>query len=445
MISAPGIGSGLDVGAIVDQLMAVERRPLNQLEADKQDLQAQLSTLGQLKSSLSTFQSTLANLKTLDAFEVYKAESSDETAFTVTAHSNAAPGFSAIQVISLAEAHKMGSVSIADTDSTTLGAAGDQITLTVDGSPFTVSAGGMTLSELRDAINDAADNSGVSATIISENDSSHRLVLTSTETGNANAMSLSFTGSLGTALGLADINDAAQLDAEIQVDGLYTVTRSSNTIDDAISGLTLNLVGESTVPAQLTVSRDVESVKASVQAFVDGFNELRTTMKDMYGNDSALDSTLRSIESRVRSAFNTPPSTLSGDYSYLAEVGVSFLRDGSLSLDSADLEAAIAGDFAGLAELFANDAQGYLFRLDSVIEEFVVFDGQLDVRKDSLDDRINSVDDRIFEMEFRLQLREQTLLDQFNALDSLMGQLQGTSAFLTQQLAALPTIQTGDN
>ena len=339
----------------------------------------------------------------------------------------------------------MGSVSIADTDSTALGGAGDQITLTVNGNPFAVNAGGMTLSELRDAINDAPDNSGVSATIISENDTSHRLVLTSTETGNANAMSLSFTGSLGTALGLADINDPAQLDAEIQVDGLYTVTRSSNTIDDAISGLTLNLVGESAVPAQLTVSRNVESVNASVQAFVDGFNELRTTMKDMYGKDSALDSTLRSIESRMRSAFNTPPSGLNGDFSYLAEVGVSFLRDGSLSLDSADLEAAIAGDFAGVAELFANDDQGYLFRLDSVIEEFVVFDGQLDVRKDSLNDRINSVDNRIFEMEFRLQLREQTLLDQFNALDSLMGQLQGTSAFLTQQLAALPTIQTGDN
>ena len=339
----------------------------------------------------------------------------------------------------------MGSVSIADTDSTALGGAGDQITLTVNGNPFAVNAGGMTLSELRDAINDAPDNSGVSATIISENDTSHRLVLTSTETGNANAMSLSFTGSLGTALGLADINDPAQLDAEIQVDGLYTVTRSSNTIDDAISGLTLNLVGESAVPAQLTVSRNVESVNASVQAFVDGFNELRSTMKDMYGKDSALDSTLRSIESRMRSAFNTPPSGLNGDFSYLAEVGVSFLRDGSLSLDSADLEAAIAGDFAGVAELFANDDQGYLFRLDSVIEEFVVFDGQLDVRKESLNDRINSVDNRIFEMEFRLQLREQTLLDQFNALDSLMGQLQGTSAFLTQQLAALPTIQTGDN
>jgi flagellar hook-associated protein 2 len=442
MISAPGIGSGLDVGAIVDQLMAIERRPLDQLEAGKQNLQTQLSTLGQLKSSLATFQSALSDLKTLDAFEVYQAESSDETAFTVTANSDAAIGFSDIEVIRLAEAHKMGSLAIADTDTTTLGGAGDAINLTVDGNAFTVNAGGMTLSEIRDAINDAPDNSGVSASIISENDGSHHLVLSAIETGIDNAMNLSFTGTLGTSLGVTDINDPAVLDSEIKVDGLYTITRSSNSIDDAITGLTLKLVGETTGVAQLTVSRDIDSVKESAQTFVDTFNELRTTMKNMSGDDSALDSTLRSIESRMRSVFNTPPGGLNGSFNYLTEVGVSFLRDGSLSLDSADLEAAIAGNFADVAELFAHDDQGYLFRLDAAIENFVAFDGQLDTREDSLNDRINAADDRIFEMEFRLGLREKTLLDQFNALDTLMGTLQGTSDFLTQQLAALPTIQT---
>ena len=211
MISAPGIGSGLDVQSIVDQLMAIERQPLNRLETDKKDLEGQLSTLGQLKSALTTFQAALSDLKTVDAFEVYKAESADETAFTATANSNAAVGVNDIQVLALAQAHKMGSVAIADTDTTTLGGAGDLITLTVNGNAFTVDAGGKTLSEIRDAINDAPDNTGVSASIISENNGSHRLVLTSRETGNANAMSLSFSGTLGTSLGMADINDPARL------------------------------------------------------------------------------------------------------------------------------------------------------------------------------------------------------------------------------------------
>ncbi|HHJ17644.1 MAG TPA: hypothetical protein ENJ80_13190 [Gammaproteobacteria bacterium] len=445
MLSSPGIGSGLDVNGIVDQLMAIERRPLNRLEADKRDFEAQLSSIGQLKSSLSTFQDTLDNLKTLDAFEVYTAASSNEAAFTATTDSNAAVGTSTIQVNKLALAHKMGSVAIADTETTTLGGAGDQITLTVAGNAFTVNGGGLTLSQLRDAINDAPDNTGVSATIITENTGSNRLVLTSTSTGNVNAMSLSFTGSLGTALGLTDITDPTQLDSEVVLDGLYTITRPGNTIDDAISGVTLNLTGVSTAPAGLSITRDIDAVKTSVQAFVDGFNELRATMKGMSGSDSVLDSTLRSIESQMRSVFNTAPAGLTTGFTYLTEVGVTFQRDGTLALEADDLEAAIASDFAGFADIFANDSEGYLFRLDSAIENFVTFDGLLDTRKNSLTSSVRSVEDRIFEMEFRLGLREQSLLDQFQALDSLMGQLQGTSDFLTQQLATLPTISTGRN
>jgi len=252
VISAPGVGSGLDVGSIVDQLMAIERRPLNRLESSKQDLQVQLSAFGTLKSSLASFQTALSDLKTLNAFEVYKADSADETAFTATADSTAATGFTDIQVVSLAEAHKMGSLAIADTDTTTLGGAGDQATFTVNGNAFTVNGGGMTLSQLRDAINGAPDNTGVSATIISENSGSNRLVLTARETGNVNAIGLSFTGSLGTDLGLTDNNDPLQLDSQLLVDGLYTITRSSNTISDAISGITLNLKGETTAAVQLS-------------------------------------------------------------------------------------------------------------------------------------------------------------------------------------------------
>jgi flagellar hook-associated protein 2 len=446
MISAPGVGSGLDVNSIVSQLMTIERLPLNRLESDKKGLEAQLSAFGQLKSALSTFQSALDDLKTLDAFEVYKAESSDETSFTATANSSAATGANDIQVTRLAAAHKMGSVAIPDTDTTALGGAGDQVTFTVNGESFTVDGGGMTLSELRDAINDATDNVGVSATIISENTSSHRLVLTSTETGNDNAMGLSFTGSLGSDLGLTDINNPLQLDSEIVVDGLYTITRSGNSIDDAIAGVTINLVGEST-SGTLNVSRDVESVKESVQAFVDAFNALKTTFDTLSGEgkDLEADSTLRSIENQIQSIFNTTPTGLTGSFSYLSEVGVAFQRDGSLSLDSADLESAITSDFSGLAELFANDDQGYLFRLDSLIDGFVQADGLIDTREDGLNGRIDTTEQRISDMEYRLELVEKRLLDQFTALDTLMSQLQGTSTFLSQQLAALPLAQANSN
>lgn len=443
MISAPGVGSGLDVNSIVNQLMEIERQPLNRLESSKRDLEVQLSAFGQLNSALTTFQSALSDLKTVNAFEVYKAVSSDEAAFTATADSSAAPGFNDIQVVSLAEAHKMGSQAIADTDSTTLGRVGNKMTFTVDGNAFTVDGGGMTLSQLRDAINDAADNTGVSATIISENSGSNRLVLTSAETGNANEINLSVTGRLRSDLDLGDINDPAQLDAELLVDGLYTITRSSNTISDAISGITLNLLAETSSDVQLKVSRDTGSVTESVQAFVDAFNALKTTIDSLSGegNDLEADNTLRNIENQIQAVFNTPPSGPSGGFTYLPEVGVSFQRDGKLSLDSGALQNAIDTDFAGMAELFASDDQGYLFRVDTLISNIVQADGLIDIRQDGLNSRIDRVDQRISDMEYRLDLRQQRLLNQFSTLDALMGQLQGTSAFLSQQLATLPNLQ----
>ncbi len=442
MISAPGVGSGLDVSSIVNQLMSIERIPLRRMEASQKDLETQLSAFGQLKSALSTFQTAFKDLKTVSSFEIYKATSSNELAFTATADSTAAVGFNSIQVVSLAAAHKMGSVAIADTNTTTLGGAGDQMTFTVNGNAFTVAAGGLTLSGIRNVINDALDNTGVSASIITETTGSNRLVLTSTQTGNANAIGISSTGTIGTDLGLTDINTPTQLDSELLVDGLYTVTRSSNIISDAISGVTLTLLSTTTTSDQLTISRDVDAVKTSAQSFVDSFNEVNTLFDKLSGkgNDLEADNTLRSIENQIRGVFNTPPSGLTGSFTYLSEVGVSFQRNGTLSLDPIALEKAVNADFSGLADVFANDNQGYLFRLDSLITNFVQTNGLIKVREDGINSRIDTTKQNILDMQSRLDIREQGLLKQFNTLDALMGQLNGTSAFLTQQLASLPKI-----
>jgi flagellar hook-associated protein 2 len=261
MISAPGVGSGLDVNSIVSQLMAVERQPLNRLEADKRGLQAQLSAFGKLKSGLSTFQSAMSGLKSLDAFKLFTATSSDEAAFTATADSNAAISTNSIDVVQLAVADKRASQAIADTGTTTLGGSGDQMTITVNGNAFVVDGGGMTLSQLRDAINSDPNNVGVSASIISETSTSNRLVLTSNETGTTNSISTTFTGTLGTDLGLTQITPPK--DAQITIDNTFTVTRSSNVISDALSGVTLTLKAQTAATATLSVDRDLEGIKTN--------------------------------------------------------------------------------------------------------------------------------------------------------------------------------------
>lgn len=415
--------------------MALERRPLQILQQSKSNLDAQLSAYGRFRSALSSFQTALKDLKSVDAFKVYSANSSNTDALTATADADAAIGTLDVQINRLAQAHKQGSQAIADTGTTTLGGAGDQMTITVDGTDTVLDLGGMTLSQIRTAINEA--DAGVTATIISENASSHRLVLTSTETGSAKAMSLSFSGTLGTDLGMATINDVgslAELDAEIVVDNLYTITRGSNTINDAIDGLTLTLKAETASAATLTMARDTEAVAESVQKFVDAYNALRSTITSLRGKELKSDSTLRSVEAQIQAIFNTPPDGLGGNFSHLSQIGASIQKDGTMKLDKTALTDAIATDFDGVAQLFANDDQGYMYRLDAAVTGLLQSDGLLDGREDGIKERQKSVESRIDNMQYRLQLVEKRYRAQFAALDTMLGQMQGTSQFLQQQL-----------
>jgi flagellar hook-associated protein 2 len=435
MLSAAGVGSGLDIEGIINQLMVLERRPLNALEDRKDEYNAELSAVGRLKSVVSSFQSAMKDLKTTDAFEVYTASSDDEDVFTVTANSAASVGTLDIQVTNMAEAHKMGSVVFADTDTTVVGGAGDQVTLSIGTTSFTVDVSGMTLGDIRNAINDATDNVGVSAVIVNETDTEHYLVLTSDNTGIANTVGLSFTGGVGTTLGITTINAAE--DAHLLLDGTYTVTRPSNTITDAVDGLTLNLKSESTSAVTLNVERDVASVTASVQSFVEAFNEIRSTIDSLRTGELQADSTLRTIESGIVNILNVPRNGLVGSYKVLSQVGLTIQKDGSMGLDTGELESAINTDFRSLAELFANDNEGYVYQLESLVNEFLNADGVLDNRTDGINARLGRVDDQIANMEFRLGRIEERFRQRFSALDALMGQLTATSNFLVQQLAGL--------
>jgi flagellar hook-associated protein 2 len=434
MISAPGVGSGLDVQSIVSQLMAVESRPLQALQTSRTALDAQISAYGRFRSSMSTFQTAIKDLKSLDAFKVYAVASTNADAVTATGTSAAATGTLDVQVNRLAQSHKQGSVSVADTGTTTLGGSGDQMTITVDGNPVTFDVGGMTLSQIRSAINET--DAGVTATIVSETASSHHLVLTSNETGSAQAMTLGFTGTLGTDLGMSMLNNVAtlaELDSEVVIDNTYTVTRGSNNISDAVEGLTLNLKAETTDAAKLTVTRDTEAVEKSVQTFVDAYNALRTTITSLRGKELKSDSTLRSIESAIQNVFNTPPTGLTGTYEYLSQVGVSIQKDGTMKVDATALTKAIDTDFSSLANVFANDSQGYMFRLDVSLTDLLKTDGIIKSREDGIESSKKSLNTRIESMEYRLGLVEQRYRSQFNALDTMLGQMRTTSTYLTQQ------------
>ncbi|WP_456406938.1 flagellar filament capping protein FliD [Thiolapillus sp.] len=447
MITAPGVGSGLDVNSIVNQLMALERRPLEALQRRQHQYEAQLSAYGQLKSALSGFQDAMDGLASTEAFKVFSASTSNEDALQVTAASTAPLGSYNVRVERLAGYHKMASAEFSNTDAFG-GGAGDNIAIQIGSDPadtITIDlSSAKTLEEIRDLINDDVSNPGVSATVVNGNGGNQKLILTAEDSGAASAMTLSYGGSLdASSFGLQTLNDIGGdltlLDAEISVDG-YTVTRSSNTISDVIQGVTLSLQqAQPGTDIQVKIDRDLDAAKESVQAFADAYNDLRGSIKNLRNGQLEADSTLLSIERGLLNILNNPGSA--GVYNHLSEIGLTIQKDGNMSVKSTTLENALNADFAAVADLFADAQDGYATRFESLTGMWLETGGLIDSRTEGLDSRIESLEDRQAAMDRRLEQIETRYLRQFSALDSLVSQLQGTSSFLTSQLASLPGAQ----
>jgi flagellar hook-associated protein 2 len=449
-ISAAGVGSGLDIQSIISQLMEIERQPLQRLQFKQGQLEAQISAYGQLSSSLSNFQAAMEKLGSVSALKVFNGTSSNPDVINVTPTSSAELGSFGVEVVRLAENHKMATQESLDTD-TFGGRRNDALNIQLGSDPANTITVDLrpakTLSEIRSAINDDPNNPGVTATIIHGDNNNQKLILTADDSGAENALTLSTSGRINlNAFGFQTLNDIAGdtslLDAEFTVDG-YTITRPGNDISDVISGVTLNLVSEDPGNTHtIAIERDLEAVEEAVQSFATAFNELRASIKSLRAGQLEADSSLLSIERRIFSVLNNPAT--GGSYSVLSEVGLSIQKDGTMSLDSSDLKAALQSDFDGVAQLFAADGQGYANRLETLADSWLTTGGLIDSREDGLKARVDDLVDRQISFERNLAIVESRYLAKFTALDALVGQLQGTGQFLTNQLAQLPEAYTGE-
>ncbi len=439
-ITAAGVGSGIDIESIVSQLMALERQPLIALQRRESDTRAQISAFGSLKSALSDFQTAMKDLSTLDAFRIFQSDSSDEDVMTASAASEAASGIYNLDVTRLAQNHKMGSDQFAKT-ATFGGGAGDALTLTVgtDSASIDLSTAS-TLEQVRDAVNSATDNPGVTATILNVSDTDQRLILTADESGYEDRVQLSFGGGINAAtfnfattnqdsLG-ATLVDLTELDASYSIDG-FALTSASNNVSTVIDGLSIELKGEGS--ATLNVTRDNASIEESAKAFVDAYNNVLSTVDALKADDLSGDSTLRSVVSTMRNVLNTQPTGLTGAYTALSELGIKTDRDtGQLTINSSEFSAALDTDFASVAQVFANDDQGYAFRFQALSDALLENDGLIDSRVDGLNTRVRRIEDEQADWERRLDLREVALRREYARLDQLVGSLQSTSTFLFQ-------------
>lgn len=481
MVGITGIGSGFKIDEIVTALVNAERAPkTNQLDRLEKTTVARISAMGSLTSALNTFKTAVDSLNKPSLFESRTASSSNTSALKVTASTTAPAGNYNVQVKQLATSSKVALQSVSGGNAATFNSG----SLTIStGSPsfgVNITSGNNTLAGMRDAINEAGKNSGVSATIITD-DSGSRLVLSSTKSGAGNDIRVVANEDAGnapagvnllasqafapaadpgnadaflppnSATGTGGVITKAQ-SAKISVDGLELV-RNTNRIEDALEGVTLDLTAaqSSTDLADgktisLTVGVDKNSVKSNLQKFVDAYNALISTTSQLTavvpvdgGNPVTGpllgDSSIRNVLSSLR---NEMVKMTGGDgVRALADLGITTEKDGKIKLDDTKLTKALESNFDQVAGYLAGD-NGLMGRLSKSVGSYVGATGVLKQRTDALQATKVGVDEQRKALAVRVESLQTRLYAQYNAMDSLVGRLQKTSESLANQLASLP-------
>lgn len=478
----PSSAFKLNIESLVSSLMAVERRPLTKLQTNQSTLNVRSGTFSDLKSLLSTLRSkaqALVQVGSLSPFQAKSVTSSNTAVATATATSSAVAGVHTLAVTQLAKSSTVVSkqLTLTGTDVvTTEGAGAKSFKVTFDGTDpatsgtavtvtVTVSAGDTNqtiLNNLATAINtNATLGPKVNASVVNDTGSTGRLVLASKTTGLANKVRVADATGGGTLLGTIQLNSEiasvgtaggflfadTALDAKLTLDGL-AITRSSNSISDALTGVTINLLGVSLSDVTLTISADKTSIKASVQAFIDAYNSAIKFLKERTGIKVSMTTTAGSTQvstvtkgtlageltystllSNMRSDIGSPVSTiLAGNPSVLRDIGITVASDGTLSIsDTAKFDSAVVNP-TGITDLFASSG-GVATRLIARLDTFVNTGGTIDGSVSTITSRVQSLNQQIIALESRLKKREAVLRNQLYSLQGALDMLGAQRLF----------------
>lgn len=448
-------GSVIDVASLVSQLVAVTKAPQESLiSARTQAVTAQISAVGTLKNALATFQSSLSTISTPSAFNTVAASSSDPTAFTATADSSAVLGSYSVDVSQLAQAQQLVSNAFASGSSSVVGTGTLKLTLGSSSVSVDIAASGDTLAGIAAAINGASGNPGIQASVVTGTDGAH-LVLTSSLTGSTNAIQIAETDGGSGLAGLTyssgspgnyRVQTAAQ-DASISISGV-AYTSASNTVTDALSGVTLNLLAATTSTATLSVSTDTSTVESNISAFVTAYNTLQGSLSSLGSYDATTstagpmmgDALLSGVQNQVRSTLYSLVDTGSSTYNSLASIGITTNPDGTLSVNAATLSSALTSDFAAVSQLFSGTS-GIAGALNTQISANLTAGGPIDSRSKTLIQQESALTQQSTQLDQQMNELTASLTEQYSALNTLLSSLQSTSSYLTQAFASLPQVQ----
>ncbi len=381
--------SSIDVANIVSQLMTVESQPVTLLQQQESGYQSQITALGSVQSAVSSFQTAMQGLTSLSQYQTMNATSTSSSV-GVTAAPGAAAGSYSVSVSALAQSQSV--VTAGQASTTAPIGTGASTTLTFgfgtisggtlsngvySGATFAPSASGTktvtidssnnSLSGIANAIN--AANIGVTATIVNNGSSTtpYQLVLTG-PSGVSNSMNVSVSGdaTLNSLLtynpaGTQDMTQTtAAQDAQMMINGI-PISQSTNTVSNAVSGLTFNLSGVTSSPATVSVAQNTTGIVSAVNSFVSAYNALNTAIQGVAGYNSSTntggplmgDPMVMAIENQIRNVMDQPVNGTTSLYSTLSQIGVTFQKDGTLAVDNTALTKAINNSPSDMASLFS--------------------------------------------------------------------------------------------
>lgn len=462
-ISFTGLGNGIDFGSVVDQLVKVAHLPIDSLTAKQGDLSSKSTDYATLSTKLVFLQGAADQLRLSTSFDRTSTSVSDASLLSATSSSTATSGTYSIKITQLAQAQQItnkAAKAVATTTTDIVPGTSGTFTFRVGaGSDQTITLGDTaTLEDLKTAINDLG--AGATASIIntgSDTTPAYRLVLNSSSTGASNSItvvadttSLDLANSSGT--GGVDTLQAAQ-DAVVTIgdptQNPITLQRSTNTVSDAIPGVTvtlLNTTGTST--AQVNVSRDVSAVKTNIKALVTAYNDVVKFINERTTYDVATkkgglffnEPTVRSVLSQIRTALS---SNIAGapTVSTTGALGFKTERDGTITVDDSKVDAALSTHYSDVRNLFINQtgSAGIAQLLSSAVDKLDdVGSGSLTLRKNNITKQITTLSAEISRKEEALAQYQDRLKAQYAALDGLLSQMKS-------QASSLPTTTTTGN
>jgi flagellar hook-associated protein 2 len=438
LITSTGIGSGLNIGAIVSSLTtAFGAAQTNQLTKQQTTLDSQVSAYGTFTAALDTLKLALPPLEDASQLAGFAATVADKTIATATTSSSAVAGQYSLQVNNLATSATMTSHPVLST-AAALGTGTLTIAVGAAATSITIDSTNSSLVGIAAAINSAANNPGVTASIITTTDGS-RLVLTGTTTGAANAITVTPSGGDGGLASLAFTQTRAPLDAHFAINN-FPATSASNVVSGAITGVTLNLlqVSAASTPTTLTISPDTASAQASIDKFVTAVNGVLSSIQTLTAYDPSTqtagplngNATLEAFQNQLQSILGKVSG--SGGVKSLTDLGISAGTGGSYATDNTKLGNALSSSLASIGNLLGG-ANGIATTIANLVDGYTRPGGLLDTINQGLQTSLSSVSKQQSALAAQLAAYSARLTAEYNAMDTAVALLKQTQTYLNAE------------